>query len=82
MSIIIILRQPIAISVTVSLILIKLTNDPFIFYIHKIKRPLAKQMMRFEQKYFNKLEITAGHMTFAVLHLVTSFVNNMPKLSL
>ena len=36
MSIFTILRQPFAISVTVSLILIKVTNDYFIFYTQKI----------------------------------------------
>ena len=42
MSIFTILTQPVAISVTVSLILIKVTNDRFIFYIQKINRSLAK----------------------------------------
>ena len=36
MSIFTILRQPVAISFTVSLILTKVTNDRFIFYIQKI----------------------------------------------
>ena len=36
MSIFTIFRQPVAILVTVSLILIKVTNDRFIFYIQKI----------------------------------------------
>ena len=51
MSIFVILRQPVAISVTVPLILIKLTNDHLIFYIQKINRSLVKQMMRLERKY-------------------------------
>ena len=51
MSIFIILRRPVAISVTVYLILIKLTNDSFILYIQKINRALAKQMMQLQWKY-------------------------------
>ena len=42
MSIFTILKQPLAIPLTVSPILIKVTNDHFIFYILKINRSLAK----------------------------------------
>ena len=51
MSIFTILRQPVAISsVPVSLILIKVTDDYFIFYIQMRNRSLVKQMMWLEWK--------------------------------
>ena len=56
MSILITLRQPVAIWVTVSLILIKLTNDHFIFYIQKTNIFLAKHLMQLElKKSFNSI---------------------------
>ena len=46
-----VLRQPVAISVTVFSNLTKLTIYLFIFADQNINRSLAKQMMRLEQKY-------------------------------
>ena len=71
-----ILRQPVAILVTVSLILIKVNNDCFIFYIQKVNRSLSKTDDAIRREITNVLHplIISQDLFYAVLNRLTSLI--------